>query len=120
LTGCGLNTYSEVAKNYKSFEGGGIYPHNSYLQKAAEIGLLGIFAFIGILFIFFKTALRYLNQKRDFLVLGLLSGILAFLVHAFFDTHLYSLQLVVLFWYMLGLTIAVIKFKTDLHQISGG
>lgn len=112
FTGCGLNTYSVVARNYKSFNEGGIYPHNSYLQMAAEIGLFGLAAFLWVLFAFFKTGLRYFNQSSDFLVLGLLSGILAFLVHAFFDTHLYSLQLVVLFWYMLGLTIAVIKFRT--------
>jgi O-antigen ligase len=114
FVGSGLNTYSIVAKEYKSFPGGGIYPHNSYFQKAAEIGLFGLAAFFGILFIFFKTGLRYFNQKKDYLVLGLLSGILAFLVHAFFDTHFYSLQLVVLFWYMLGLTMAIIKFgKTE-------
>lgn len=119
LTGCGLNTYSIVARDYKSFDWGGVYPHNSYLQMAAETGLFGLFAFFWVLFTFFKTGLQYLNQKRDYLVLGLLAGILAFLVHAFFDTHLYSLQLVVLFWYMLGLTVAVIHLnsKNQIHNI---
>jgi putative inorganic carbon (HCO3(-)) transporter len=112
LVGCGLNTYSTVARDYKSFETGGVYPHNSYLQMIAETGLFGLSAFLWVLFLFFKIGLSYLNQKKDFLVLGLLSGILAFLVHAFFDTHLYSLQLVVLFWYMLGLTIAVIRLHS--------
>lgn len=109
LTGCGLNTYSIVARNYKSFPGGGVYPHNSFLQKAAETGLFGLFAFLGVLFIFFKTGLRQLNKEYDSFLLGLLSGILGFSVHAFFDTHLYSLQLVVLFWYVLSLTIVVIR-----------
>lgn len=113
FTGCGLNTYSIVARDYKSFEGGGIYPHNSYLQKTTEIGLFGLASFFGVLFIFFKTGLQYFNRKKNYLVLGLLSGILAFLVHAFFDIHLYSLQFVVLFWYMLGLTMAVIKVETN-------
>lgn len=120
LFGCGLNTYSIVARNYKSFEGGGVYPHNSFLQKGAETGLLGLFIFLWVLFIFFKIGLRYLSQNKDFLVLGLLSGILAFLIHALFDTHLYSLQLVVLFWYMLGLTIAIVNLKTNSYQNSGG
>lgn len=119
LFGCGLNTYSIIAKNYKSFQLGGMYPHNSYLQKAAETGLLGLFIFLWFVFTFFKIGLHYLNQKSDFLVLGLLSGILAFLVHAFFDTHFYSLQLVVLFWYMLGLTMAVIRLETDAHKNPG-
>jgi len=118
--GCGLNTYSIVARNYKSFEWGGIYPHNCYLQMTAEIGLFGLLSFLWVLFVFFKMGFRYLAQKNDFLVLGLLSGILAFLVHAFFDTHLYSLQLVVLFWYMLGLTMAVVKLGNNSYQNSGG
>jgi len=118
LVGCGLNTYSTVGRGYKSFDGGGVYPHNSYLQMAAETGLFGLAAFLWVLFTFFKIGLHYLNQGRNFLVLGLLSGILAFVVHAFFDTHLYSLQLVVLFWYMLGLTVAVIKIEEKNETIS--
>jgi len=111
LTGCGLNTYSIVARDYKSFEGGGVYPHNSYLQMSAETGLLGLAAFLWFLFMFFKTGLHYFNRSKDTLVLGLLAGILAYSIHAFFDTHLYSLQLVVLFWYMVGLTVAAIKLN---------
>ena len=113
LAGCGLNTYAIVAKNYKSFSLGGVYPHNSYLQMAAETGLSGLFAFFWFLFNFFKIGLRHFKKSKNYLVLGLLSGILAFLVHAFFDTHLYSLQLVVLFWFMLGLTVAVIKLDSE-------
>jgi len=109
LAGCGLNTYSKVALNYKSFDWGGIYPHNSYLQMIAEIGLFGGGAFFGLLYIFFKICLRHLTGKNGRLVLGLMSGVLAFLIHAFFDTHFYSLQLVILFWFMFGLTVSVIN-----------
>lgn len=113
ITGCGLNNYSIVARNYKSFEGGGVYPHNSFLQKTAETGIFGLLAFIFVLFSFFKSGIMYLEKRRNYLVLGLLTGILAFLVQSFFDTNLYSLQMVVLFWYMLGLTIVVIKLDSD-------
>lgn len=109
VVGCGLNTYSIVAKNYKNFADGGTYPHNSFLQMAAETGLLGLAAFLWLLFIFFKVVLDHINKKDDILVVGLAAGILAFLVQSFFDTHLYSLQLAVLFWYMLGLTVAAIN-----------
>jgi len=112
LLGSGLNTYSSVVKRYKFFEGGNMYPHNSFLQMASETGLAGLFAFLLVLLIFFKTGLQHLNQKKNPLALGLLAGILAYLVHSFFDTHLYSLQLVVLFWFMLGLTIAVIRLES--------
>ncbi len=111
LTGCGLNNYSVVGRNYKSFDYGGTYPHNSYLQKTAEIGIFGLLAFLFVLFSFFKIGILHLSKHKNYLVLGLLAGILAFLVQAFFDTHFYTLQLVVLFWYMVGLTVAVINLE---------
>ncbi|MDD5109045.1 MAG: O-antigen ligase family protein [Candidatus Omnitrophica bacterium] len=113
ITGCGLNNYSIVARHYKSFEGGGVYPHNSFLQKTAEIGIVGLLAFLFLLFSFFKIGVMHLKKKKNYLVLGFLAGILAFSVQSFFDTNLYSLQMVVLFWYILGLTIAVIKLDSS-------
>jgi len=119
LTGCGLNNYSVVAKNYKSFDYGGVYPHNSYLQKTAETGILGLFAFIFVLFSFFKIGIFHLNKHNNYLTLGFLAGILAFSVQAFFDTHFYSLQMVVLFWYIVGLTVAIIKIdREDVNMLN--
>jgi O-antigen ligase len=113
LFGCGLNTYSKVVKDYKNFEFGEQYPHNSFLQKTAETGLLGLFAFLLVLFSFFMVSVRHilLYANNNTLVLGLLSGISAFLLHGFFESNLYALQLVVLFWFMLGLTMAVINLE---------
>ena len=107
--GCGLNTYARVAPNYKIFQYGVSYPHNSFLQMAAETGIVGLSSFLWVLFVFFKMGVRYLNQRRDPLVLGMIAGVLAFLAHSFFDTHFYALQLAVLFWFLMGLTTATIK-----------
>jgi len=123
LFGCGLNTYSKVAKKYKSFEHGGIYPHNSFSQRSAETGLPGLFAFLLVLFSFFVTSIKHIFlylEKNNALVVGLLSGISAFLVHSFFDNHFYALQLVVLFWFMLGLTVAAIRLDTEDKKILTG
>ena len=113
LTGSGLNTYARISPQYKSCADGGIYPHNSFLQMAAETGVLGLGAFLWILFVFFKEGWRHIEQHKSFLVLGLLSGILAFLVHSFVDSNLYQLQLVVLLWFMMGLTVAIMKLEQD-------
>ncbi|MEW5894436.1 MAG: O-antigen ligase family protein [Candidatus Omnitrophota bacterium] len=112
LTGCGLNTYSIIAKKYKSFEGGGVYPHNSFLQMTAEIGIPGVLAFLWILFSFFRTSLMYLKQYEDYLLMGAVSASLGFLIQAFFDTHFFSLQMVVLFWFMFGLATALVKTRS--------
>jgi len=106
LLGTGLNTYSRVAPAYKVFDGGGGYPHNSFLQMTAETGLLGLGAFLWILVEFFKWGCRLLKRQTRTLVAGMLAGILAFLIQSFVDTNLYSLPLIVMFWFMLGLTVA--------------
>lgn len=114
LLGSGLNTYSTIIQRYKSPDEGRMYAHNSYLQMATETGVLGLLAFLGVCGVFFKTVLRYLGKNNDPLVWGLLTGILAFLIHSFFDNHLYAMQLVVLFWFMVGLTMAVTRFRSDI------
>jgi O-antigen ligase len=111
VSGCGLNTYSYFVKKYPSFIGGSMYPHNSFLQMTAETGFVGLLMFLVLLISFLIAGFGHIAQKNSYLVLGLVSGIFAFLVQSFFDTNLYALQLVVLFWYMLGLTIAVMKIE---------
>jgi len=106
LFGSGLNTYSFIGSRYKMFEGGGIYPHNSFLHMAAETGVVRLICFIWIIVELFNAGMKILRNHNDFLLLGLLAGILSFLTHSFFDTHLYALQLAVLFWFMLGLAVS--------------
>lgn len=113
--GCGLNTYSFLAHDYKAVRRGGTYPHNSFLQMAAETGLAGLASFLWILITFFRSGFRILNIKNNPLFLGAISGILAFLIQGFFDTHLYSLQLVVLFWFMMGFATAVSRLEMDVN-----
>lgn len=112
LTGSGLNTYARVSPKNGTFAESGVYPHNCYLQMAAETGLLGLGSFLWFLVAFFQAGLRYWERCRDFLLLGLMCGILAFLVHSFVDSNLYQLQLAVLFWFMLGLAVAVMRLGT--------
>jgi O-antigen ligase len=114
--GSGLNTYSVVGRNYKIMEEGGIYPHNSFLQMAAETGVIGLVSFVWILIVLFRSGFQTLSRKKDPLLLGILAGILAFLVQSFFDTNLYALQLVVLFWFMMGLAVAVMRLELDVSK----
>ncbi len=109
--GCGLNAYSIVAPKYKIAEGGGVYPHNSYLQMAAETGLLGLGAFLWIIVTVFENSLANLKKINDkfynALLIGLLAGLFAFLAHSFVDTNFYSLQFRYLMWFIIGLIVAV-------------
>lgn len=112
--GCGLNTYSVVAPHYKG-EGvlAGSYPHNSYLQMAAETGIFGLAVFLWLIFWLFTTSMRNIKEIEDTfyrnILTGLLAGLFGFLVHSFFDVNFYALQLANLMWFIMGLIIAVQK-----------
>ena len=116
ILGTGLNTYTVVGPHYKIHPQGGIYPHNSYLHMAAEIGLVGIGAFVWFLWVIFRRGRRLLRSlcslamtgSNDYiLILGLMAGLLSFLVNAFFDTTFYAMRLVSLFWIMCGILVAM-------------
>jgi putative inorganic carbon (HCO3(-)) transporter len=112
ILGCGLNTYSVVAPHYKlGVSESGIYPHNSYLQMTAEMGIVGLAAFLWVIIRLFKTSLESIKRIKDGfysnVLIGLLAGMLAFLIHSFFDVNFYALQLANLMWFIMGLIIAV-------------
>lgn len=114
IFGCGLNTYSIVAPMYKStLPEAGFYPHNSYLQMAAETGIVGLASFILVMISLFKTSLINMRKTEDSfyrnILLGLSAGLFGFLVHSFFDVNFYALQLAILMWFIMGLIVAVQK-----------
>jgi len=113
LFGCGLNAYAMVEGSYNVGWGG--YPHNSYFQMAAETGLFGLMTFLWLLFVLFRDALRAFrkieneNDKKFFI--GILTGLLGFLIHSFFDTNFYSVQLGSLMWILMGVIMAFMKIE---------
>jgi putative inorganic carbon (HCO3(-)) transporter len=112
VLGCGLNTYAIVGPRYKTNEAEpDFYPHNSYLHMAAETGLLGLGMFIWLIFMLFRVSFVSLRNIKvgiyGAFLTGLLAGLFGFLVHSFVDTNIYSLQLGVLMWFVIGLIIAV-------------
>ena len=109
--GVGLNTYSVVGRGYKITWGG--YPHNCYLQMAVETGILGLLSFLWVIGVLFYRSIRNLAHMRDpllgMLLLGSLIGLGGFLVHSFFDTNFYSVQLGSFMWLVMGLIVAIQK-----------
>jgi O-antigen ligase len=90
------------------------YAHNCFLQIASETGILGFLSFITMITILFFVSIKILigikkNVLYYHILSGLLIGIFAYLVGSTFDTNLYSLPLAVLFWFMVGLVVGVIK-----------
>lgn len=114
--GQGLGTFMSVFGKYKpEYYKEIVYAHNCYLQMAAEIGIFGLLIFMWFVFRLFQSTIFKLTKSEDKLVkaafLGVSGGILAYLVHSFVDTNLYSLPLAVLFWAMSGLAAAKVPSK---------
>ena len=110
--GKGLGTFMDYYKKHKIPGDETIYyAHNCYLQIWAETGIFGLLSFL--LFVGSVLCRRIKAIKVNSLpwqssvLLGLISAVFGFLVHSFFDTNLYSLQLAVLFWFMLGLAVSI-------------
>lgn len=118
VLGFGVNTYT---KNFPDFKPknclDSIYTHNCYMQMASEIGIVGLTLFL----IFITLCLFYIGSSVKMLPLGwirsmaigIFAGIAGFLLHSAVDTHLYSTTMAVMFYFLLGLCIALCNYARN-------
>ncbi|MBI4708384.1 MAG: O-antigen ligase family protein [Candidatus Omnitrophica bacterium] len=117
LLGFGINTYSDYFPKFKPPEYPDLcYAHNSYLQMWTEIGLVGLLAFLVILGIVIISASKVLKKKKlaamdDYILLGLLTGYISFLIQSFLDTNLFSLVLLTQFWLLTVFILCLSKVR---------
>lgn len=104
-----MGNFAKYGQEYRFFKEQGQIPyaHNCYLQIAAETGIVGLISFLFLIGTFLwrsLASLRKMKKRFSHAVLsGITAGIIATLTHSTFDTNLYSLQLSVLFWFMLSI-----------------
>ena len=109
------NSLSYQAEFFKQGDNRSIYPHsfakhvhNEYLQLWAEMGMIGLGIFLGIMISFFYYGITQLKKLQDDflhqgLIIGMMGTILAILVDGIFGFPLHLPATVVLFWLYLGL-----------------
>lgn len=113
--GFGVNTFSRYFIEYKPAAYPDIrYAHNSYLQMWSEIGIFGLLTFLALVITILRQALRGIRNKlreglTGFVLLGLASGYIAFLIQSGLDTNLFSLTVTTLFWIMSAYLISLNK-----------
>ena len=109
LIGVGFNTYRYSQASYGFFEndqnlGGhsGAGSDSSLLLVAATTGVFGLGAFIWVLVSIYKTVSK--SAKNSFIALGTLASFTSLLVHSQFVNSLFFPQIMLLFWFFVGLT----------------
>lgn len=103
LLGNGIGTFMDHFKRYADADGGIYYAHNCFLQIWAETGVFSLISFILFVAAILTGWIKKLASHFNVILLGFICAVSAYLLHSFFDTHLYSLRIAVLFWAMLGM-----------------
>lgn len=121
--GVGVNTYCLNYQKYKLHNTNKEtadtmwYAHNSYLQMASETGIAGLLVFLFLLLTLFKGWRKFFVKVTDSFLktasLGILMGLLAFLIHGLTETNLYYPKIAVLFWFQLALLARIIYSKKE-------
>ncbi|WP_168026817.1 O-antigen ligase family protein [Ignavibacterium album] len=125
LVGVGFNKFDVVYNNYQAdyfAKGNGSnteklladnvrHAHNEYLQISAEIGLIGLLIFLGIIFSAFKFSvinndLNTVKQLTEKVIINLSAkaGLIALLVFALFSFPLHILPNLINFVFLLAVT----------------
>lgn len=110
LFGTGFGTFRNIFPVYKALpiQVPVLYAHSDFLQLVSEIGLAGLAAAAWFLTAFFKSVYpAWLGRHNPFakgIVLGGLTGILAILLHSFFDFNLQIPANALLFSVVIALT----------------
>ncbi|MHB1417483.1 MAG: tetratricopeptide repeat protein, partial [Chloroflexota bacterium] len=120
FTGIGLNTFDAVLDGFYpvgglSLSGKFTHAHNIFLQTALDLGLPGLIGFLGLClgtaYVGWRSALgraaaNVLSPARRAAVVGLLAGLLAYLLFGLTDAIALGAKPTVLLWLMLGLVVA--------------
>ena len=85
--------------------------HNYFLQTGAELGMVGLIAFLWLLVIILKSGVSLFLQLKDrywkLVVGGLISGILGFLLTCLTDHPLVLLEMQFVFWSVTAILFAL-------------
>lgn len=90
-------------------------PHNYFLQIASATGIIGLLAFVWLLFVWSAQAMRAYSRTResDLFALGIISGLAAYLLALQFGIS--SVGATPIFWVLAGLLFSTEK-KGDLFS----
>lgn len=124
LIGVGVNTYSKNYGRYKLQEWEdyahteeAAYAQSNFFQMAGEIGLVGLGAFVWLLWALFAALARcYRKMRQEYagiVALSLIGCFIAFLVNGLTESSLYYSRVAVMFWFFAGIAMFIARLKPE-------
>ena len=108
--GQGTVAFNRIYPLYSYSGVGAEHTHNLFLQLIIETGILGIIAFVGMLFKFYQTLCNALKVCEDKVlkiqIIAFISGMSGFLIQSMFDNTWYNNRIILIFWTFIGLAMA--------------
>lgn len=98
------------------------HAHNTYLETMAEMGILGFIIFIIFIFVLFKYSIKKLVKGKDnyirIMATGVLSGLAAVLAHGAVENVLYIPRIIITFWILVSLILALMRISDKLPEVN--
>lgn len=115
--GIGYLTFREVAPFYiRTMDP--YHTHNTYLQIAIELGIVGIFLFVALMFVLFKMAVKsILNTKSEFtkyFTAASIASLSAMLVNGVAEHILYNPKIILVFWFIITMNLCVYEIDEQI------
>jgi len=108
MFGFGAGSFGSIYPLYKTrLAEETVMAHNSFLQTAAELGLVGLVAFILLWAMFLKSGHTLIKNERTSVravQLGLYAAVFSFLVHNLFDFGLYLGQISIIIFSLMAIS----------------
>ncbi len=112
ISGVGIGNYSFYLFPEEKYRTP-IYAHNTYLDIASEMGIFALIAWIGIFLSCFWQLFKIIKKTADknlrIISIGLFGGLIWFSVHCFFETPIYSPQVLAMLMIIFGMVVGVRK-----------
>jgi O-antigen ligase len=107
VLGWGINSFFLLFPQYKPALNTelGLYVHNDYLQFLSELGLVGVFLFLGFIFSLFFSGYQFATKAKNpeqKHTLSFLVACFGMLVHTAFNFNLYQISIHLLMGFYIG------------------
>lgn len=91
------------------------HSHNSFLQITAELGIVGLLAFVFLLFIVFKYGIMRITRSDDkyvkYIGSGAIAGLAGVLLHGMVETVLYLPKIIMTFWMLVAFILTLVRIE---------